>query len=111
LRHRQLADLLDAVDALCEYLPQAPDYLDAAHIIREYRVRIASLLESGFDQDSLSALSRSIRPIIYTHKEWIPPLVERADGSWQEPDWFPELNRLHEVMLQKALDLRIIGER
>lgn len=79
--------------------------------LRECLVQAETLLCNGFDRDSLKKLAQSFTPVIWVHKEWLPPLIRNADGSFAEPEWFVRMSDAHGRAEQLALELRAYGER
>lgn len=79
--------------------------------LRKCLVQAETLLCNGFDRDSLKELAQSFTPVIWVHKEWLPPLIRSADGSLAEPEWFARMSDAHGRAEQLALELRAYGER
>lgn len=69
------------------------------------------LLRNGFDWDSLKFVANSFTPVIWSHKEWVPPLHKNDDGTFSEPEWFTRMSNAHERARKLALELRSYGER
>ena len=108
-REAQLRELIAALAPLIEHVrvkPQfalvAPKYEAALDVAR-------ALFSSGFTQEQLSTLGRSVPDIFDRHKEWIPPSVERKGGSWVEEKWFAELEAVLQPALRAAGILCIVG--
>ena len=81
-------------------------------VVRDGLVLAAKqLLADGFNQEELSALSRSVPRLFWLHKEWIPPLEPAKTGSgFTEPAWFQRLEPLESNVSAAAEKLRVIGE-
>jgi hypothetical protein len=70
-----------------------------------------ALLRNGFDWDALKAVANSFTPVLWIHKEWVPPLHRNDDGTFSEPEWFTRMSDAHGRAQQLALELRSYGER
>jgi hypothetical protein len=89
---------------LREQFPQS--VTDFTECLRRGRL----LLDAGFTQADLSSLSGSFRPVLRTHPRWDPPLIEMPDGTWEQPEWYSRLERLHEHAANAAERLRVLSE-
>lgn len=93
-----------ASPVLAEHYPEAvKNYGECLKVAR-------SLVDTGFSQEDLSSLSRAFEPVLYTHKEWVPPLVQNADGAWRTPEWYDAFEKLHGSAAKRAYQLRVTGE-
>jgi hypothetical protein len=105
--------LRDFVDAM-ELLLASPDLQDQYPEWQTHYVGCLRcgrlLLDTGFTQVDLSALSRSFQPALWAHPHWNPPLIEMPDGTWREPEWFLRFERIHEQAAKAAERLRVLGE-
>jgi hypothetical protein len=109
-KRSQLHDFVSAMEQILaspdlqEHFPEAlTNYAECLHQGR-------LLLDAGFTQADLSALSRSFQPVLWTHPHWDPPLIEMPDGSRHEPEWYSRFERLHEHAAKAAERLRVLGE-
>ncbi|GAB2615468.1 hypothetical protein GCM10027191_09230 [Novilysobacter erysipheiresistens] len=103
----QLRDLEVALAALIPLarrlnLRHLPQYEGALECTR-------TLLAHGFTQAELSDLARQVPDVWVRHKDWLPPLEKRPDGTWQEPPWFPELEAKLRPALSAAWMLSMVG--
>ena len=77
--------LLEFIASL-EFLIANPDlekyYPDVAKNYEECLTQARSLVASGFMQEDLSILSCAFRPVLWTFRDWSPPLIQMDDGSW-----------------------------
>ena len=105
----QLDALVCALDALVAHLPSVPDYADSVDAFRQYSDAVRSLVRDGYTQSDLNNISRAFPAILHTNPHWIPPLVQTADGRHAEPEWYPELERLHTACADTAEILRVLG--
>ncbi|ULU23185.1 hypothetical protein [Dyella terrae] len=99
---RSLAELIPVAEATPATINLVPQYRDALKKAR-------ALIGGAFSQEDLSSLSRSIPDAFHRHKDWMPPLEQSEDGSWQEPDWFRHLDGKLLPVLDIATKLREIG--
>jgi hypothetical protein len=97
-----LPPLIEHVRGKSQFASVAPKYQEAFDVAR-------ALLSSGFTQEKLSALGRSIPDIFDRHKEWIPPSVEQEGGLWVEEQWFTDLEAVLRPALRAAGILCIVG--
>ncbi len=67
------------------------------------------LASNGFTQNDLTELGTQVPDVYQRHKEWLPPLEQRLDGSWQEPLWFQELEQKLQPTLRAAGFLPMLG--
>lgn len=81
--------------------------------LREYEQAISEvkrLLKDGFTQKDLSLLSRSVPDVFDRHRDWESQYLEqKTDGTWYEPDWFIELEKVLQPTLEAAGVLRQLG--
>ena len=108
-RKAQLAAL---ASALRELIPVIASLSPVAHRDVEYRSALEQcqhLLQVGFTQEQLSALSRSVPDLFFRHKEWGPPLEQAPDGRWLEASWFANLDSKLQPVLRAAEALRYVG--
>ena len=105
----QLANL---ASALREVIPILASLPPVAHRYVEYRAALREcecLLQTGFTQEQLSALSDSVPDLFFRHKEWTPPLEQTPDGRWLEASWFARLDAKLQPVLRAAETLRQVG--
>jgi len=97
--------------ALGKLVPIAEKYVP--NKLEQYKnaiARTAFLLKNGFTQDDLSSLSRSVPDVFDRHRDWKSEILEqKEDGSWCEPDWFTELEKVLQPVLEAAGMLRQLG--
>ena len=72
---------------------------------------VTSLRKAIGAADVAKELAQSFTPVIWVHKEWLPPLIRNADGSLAEPEWFVRMSAAHGRAEKLALELRAHGER
>ena len=105
--------LLEFITSL-EFLIANPDlkkhYPDAAENYEECLAKARSLVASGFIQEDLYILSRAFRPVLWTFRDWSPPLIQMDDGCWREPDWYPPFEKAYERASKASMQLRYLGE-
>jgi hypothetical protein len=97
-----LDELILVVIALPEFAPRTSDYQAA-------RDRAIELDKTGFSQDDLSSLARSVPDLFSRYKDWVPPLIKGEDSRWCEPEWFVQLERKLQPALKAAELLRTLG--
>lgn len=108
-RRQQLTELVAALPNLIDVTRSTPQ---VTHFTSEYEAALeqaTALLAFGFNQEQLSALSRSIPDAFPRHKDWIPPLEKALDGKWQEPSWFVSVESKLQPVLRFAEVLRMLG--
>jgi hypothetical protein len=81
---------------------------ESASAYRACEEEVSRLLDSSFSQEDLSRLSRAVPRIFWLHKEWVPPLVQKPDGSYEEAQWFVAADPLHQRVDQLASELRVL---
>ena len=67
------------------------------------------LIANGYTQDDPTGLGRQVPDAFLRHKDWMPPLELQADGSWQEPAWFRQLEEKLHRTLRAAGVLPVLG--
>jgi hypothetical protein len=108
-RTRHLADLVGSIEALLPELERSGKYPAKQLEYERACVLAKQLLSSGFTQEDLSALSRSVPRLFWLHKEWTPPLESTVSGGrFVEPEWFQRLEPL-EAKVSAAERLRVVG--
>lgn len=105
-----LIELLNAIEELIPLIDSSVLYKDHGSEFAFYKNRVNDLIIGAFSQQDLNELSSMIRPIIYTYRDWMPPLVKDAEGAWKVPEWFDEFEMRHQVVMKLASELRITGE-
>ena len=107
-RRQQLAELVAALPDLINVTRSTPQ---VTHFTSEYEAALeqaTALLAFGFNQEQLSALSRSIPDAFPRHKDWIP-LEMAPDGKWQQPAWIVSVESKLQPVLRFAEVLRMLG--
>ena len=94
--------LLTAIRKTQRYTEYIPKYEHALSRTRE-------LLNTGFDQEALSALARTLPRLFHLHKDWVPPLKIGADGQYTVPRWFEALEPLEQAVAACGQRLRAVG--
>lgn len=109
-RRSHLRDFVEAMEQLLASPDLQEQYSESLTNYQECLRRGRLLLDSGFTQADLSALSRSFQPALWTHPHWDPPLTEMPDRTRREPEWYLRFERLHERAATAAERLRVLGE-
>lgn len=106
---KDLKELKHAIEA---FLPVVQDTVELQQTAEAYQACLAEaerLLSEGFRQKDLSELAGAVPQLFWLHKEWVPPLVQAADGRWQEPEWFKRAEPNHQRVIEAASQLRVVG--
>lgn len=108
-REAQLRELVAALPPLIEHVRGKPQFESVTPQYEAALDAARALLASGFTQEQLSALGRSVPDIFVRRKEWTPPLVQNQDGSWGEAGWFTELEAVLQPAIRAAGILCLVG--
>ena len=106
---KDLEELKHSIEA---FLPVVRDTVELQQAAEAYRACLEEaerLLSEGFRQKDLSELAGAVPKLFWLHKEWVPPLVQTADGKWEEPEWFKRAERFHHRVIKAASQLRVVG--
>jgi hypothetical protein len=108
-RREHLLDLERALERLLAAIRETGEYTEHIRWFENALSRTRELLNTGFDQTALSALSRVIPRLFHLHKDWVPPLEMSLDGQHEVPPWFTTLEPLEEAVTACAQRLSAIG--
>ena len=108
-REAQLRQLVAALPPLIEHVRGRPQFASVAPQYEAALDTARALLASGFTEEQLSTLGRSVPDVFVRHKEWTPPLVQYQDGSWVEAEWFTELEAVLQPAMRAAGILCLVG--
>lgn len=108
-RRLQLQELVATLDDLIPLVAQYPELRHQQHLYENGKAQALQLLQREFSQQEVLALGKSIPDLFYRYREWEPPMEQRPDGSWQEPQWFAELEPRLQKVLSAADKLRSLG--
>ena len=98
--------------ALRQAIPAVASHSPVAHRGAEFKAALAQcerLLQSGFTQEELYALSRAVPELFRRHKDWLPPMERAPNGQLFEAPWFAELDAKLQPVVQAAEALRQVG--
>lgn len=107
---KDLKELKRAIEAFLPIVRDTVELQQAAEAYQACLEEAERLLFEGFCQEDLNALAAAVPKLFWLHKEWVPPLVQAADGRWQEPEWFQRAEPIHQRVIEAAFRLRVVGE-
>ena len=111
VRKEQLATLERALQSLCELLRLDPRCHWRNHFERCLETT-SRLLQSGFDQADLNALSGSVRMVfggMGSFNDYVPIMNTKASSTWYQAHGNPD--KAIGAVYENALALMVIGER
>ena len=110
-KRNQVQELRDALRDLIAAAEEGGSDRVNVEPLRVALAKAETVLAGGLSWPAIKDLAASFTPVIWCHKEWTPPLVKQADGTFSEPAWFRRLSEAHATAERVAMSLRAYGER
>lgn len=106
---KDLQELKRSIEAFLPVVRHTVELQQAAEAYQACLEEVERLLSEGFCQKDLSELAAAVPQLFWRHKEWVPPLVQAADGRWEEPEWFKRAEPIQQRVIEAASQLRVVG--
>jgi hypothetical protein len=108
-RRTHLLELERSLDALLAGIRKTGQCLEYVPKLENVLLRTRELLVVGFDQETLTALSKVIPKLFYLHPHWVPPGEIGPGGLSMICPWFTTLEPLDQAVTERAEQLRVVG--
>lgn len=108
-KNEQLNELRHLLEDFIVDLARTEYYRDAVPYFKEFLNEVDSLLGKEYAQEDLNRLSDHFRPIMNTHRDWVPPDLKCENGTYVLPEWYDSLEKKHEKIRAWVGQVKSIG--